>query len=705
MADKQNRLAREKSPYLLQHATNPVDWFPWGADPLRVAAEKKRPLFVSIGYSTCHWCHVMAHESFADSEIAALLNRWFISVKVDREERPDVDQLYMAATIAMNGHGGWPLSVFLLPDGRPFYCATYIPPHSMPGRMGFKELLLQLHQIWGNDRAALEAAADSVLEAIQPVAPKPGVVSGETSAAKAFQAFKQAFDSVWGGFGKAPKFPRPAVLRFLMHYSYYAGEKSALDMALTTLRKMADGGMYDQVGGGFHRYSVDHQWRIPHFEKMLYDQAQLVQALLDALCAATDPYCAEIADQTLAYTLRAMTGPEQAFYSAEDADSDDPYESGRSGEGCFYLWTEEELVKSIGAAAANVFNYVYGVEFDGNALHDPHGEFTNRNVLYRKHSLVGAAEHFNITVDKVVATLQQATAKLFAIREKRSHPHLDDKIITSWNGMMIGAMARGGAILGNGRYIKAAQKAANFLKSTLYQADTAQLYRRFRDGEAAIKGQLDDYVQLVAGVIELYKVVQQPELLEWALELTVRQVELFWDSDQGCFFDSAEDPTLVARLYADYDGAEPAANSVALMNLLVLGMLTGRKQWLRMAEQIMACFSERMQTSPTALPLMQQAALVARDTILFSVVIGEPDNSQTQEMMHMIHQLPAHTCFPLLAENGPNQQWLACHVECIRILPPPVSGTTFAIVSDGKKCSEPISSCAELKERLLAGLE
>jgi uncharacterized protein YyaL (SSP411 family) len=358
LADKPNRLAREKSPYLLQHAANPVDWYPWGENPFRVAAEKDRPLFVSIGYSTCHWCHVMAGESFTDSDTVALLNRWFVSVKVDREERPDVDQLYMAAIMTMNGHGGWPLSVFLLPDGRPFYCATYIPPDSMPGRIGFTDLLKQLHQVWVNDRGALEAVANSVLEAIQPVVSKPvAVVPVETSAAATFQAFKHAFDPVWGGFGQAPKFPRPVVLRFLMHYFHYAKERSSLDIALTTLRKMAGGGVYDQVGGGFHRYSVDHQWRIPHFEKMLYDQAQLVQALLDALCATAEPFFAEIADQTLGYTLWALRGSEKAFYSAEDADSKDPYKEGRSGDGCFYLWIEEELVKSTGAAAANVFNY------------------------------------------------------------------------------------------------------------------------------------------------------------------------------------------------------------------------------------------------------------------------------------------------------------------------------------------------------------
>ncbi len=657
MGEKTNRLISEKSPYLLQHAFNPVDWYPWGEEAFALAKKEDKPIFLSIGYSTCHWCHVMAHESFEQSEIAAILNKWFVCIKVDREERPDIDQMYMAATQAMNGSGGWPMSVFLFPDGRPFWAATYIPPVGMHGQPGFPDILAAVHSAWLNRRDELESSAAGLIRALAGGNDMAPAAVRDTAAEQAFSSLVDSFDSRYGGFGGAPKFPRPVVLSFLFHYWHATGIDQARDMGLATLRTMARGGMNDQLGGGFHRYSVDGQWRVPHFEKMLYDQAQLADSYLDAFQITGDKQYADTAQQVFTYVLRDMRDPAGGFYSAEDADSDDPYAPGEHGEGAYYLWTEEDIVRTVGAADANIFNYCYGIEFDGNALADPQNEFSGRNILYLQHTVRDAVGQFKQDEAVIKQALNRARQKLFVSREQRKRPHLDDKVLTAWNGQMIGALARGGAVLHDTELIRAAGKAAAFIRENLYDQETKQLQRRYRQGESGLAGQLDDYAFLTSGLIDLYQVEQDPKWLEWALELTTTQIRLFWDAKGDGFFDSLQDPTLVIRMKNDYDGAEPAANSIAAENLVRLGRLTDNKEWLQLAEKTINSFSAQINGYPQALVRMLTVRRELQEKPRQVVIAGRREAEDTQALMEAVFSVYDPGRMILLADGGDNQQY------------------------------------------------
>ncbi|PIE59680.1 MAG: thioredoxin domain-containing protein [Desulfobulbus propionicus] len=607
-----NTLQNELSPYLLQHADNPVNWYPWGDEALQLARAREMPIFLSVGYATCHWCHVMADETFVNEKAAELLNKWFVSIKVDREERPDIDQLYMDALITMQGSGGWPMSLFLFPDGKPFFAATYIPLEDRFGRSGFIQLLETIHQAWEYRRDELAKTADKVFSLMKPVPRQPldDQHAFQTVHATA-DSFAASYDQINAGFGGAPKFPRPVVLRFLFSYGEDTNEKKYTEMAVTTLLKMVCGGIYDQIGGGFHRYSVDAQWHVPHFEKMLYDQAQLVQACTDAYELTGDSLFSDTIHQTLQYVLTKMTAADGGFFSAEDADSEDPYTPGRRGEGCYYLWTSDDLVRILGDDQAAFFSSIYGVVPEGNVAHDPHLEFAGKNILLRKGEVAEVARHFQYSLEEAEKMLSQAVQKLREARERRQAPFTDDKIVTAWNGMMIGAMARAGGVLACTSYINAAISATTFVREKLYDDVTGLLRRRCRNGRAGLAGQLDDYVQLVSGLVELYKVSEEPHLLEWALVLTEKTKELFWEESQGCFFDSVDDKTLLLRRYATFDGAEPAANSQAAMNLLVLAPFAARgAEHLGMVDRILRFFSRKNQAEPTAMPLMQQVRLI-----------------------------------------------------------------------------------------------
>ena len=699
MTEKPNHLINEKSPYLLQHAYNPVEWYPWGDEPFTRAKKEDKPIFLSIGYSTCHWCHVMAHESFENKKIAALLNRYFVCIKVDREERPDVDQMYMAATMAMNGSGGWPMSVFLLPDGRPFYAATYIPAKGMYGRPGFPEIIDAIHKAWQGRRDELEASASKLINALEEQhqvsasAIKPDVDD------RAFSQLSSEYDAVHGGFGSAPKFPRPVLFNFLLQYYHKTGNKHALNMTLTTLTAMAGGGMYDQLGGGFHRYSVDGQWRIPHFEKMLYDQAQLLHSYLDAYQITGDNRYAEVARSIVCYVLRVMHDPRGGFYSAEDADSEDPYAPGKHGEGAFYLWTEKDIVTTLGTRAANIFNFCYGVEFDGNALQDPQHEFTGRNILYRARTDEEAADHFSISVAEVSASLEKSRAILLAKRAQRVRPHLDDKIITAWNGLMIGALARAGAILDDPKMTSASAQAAQFIRSTLYDPATGLLKRRYRDGEAAHTGQLDDYAFLVAGLLDLYQVRQEPQLLSWAMDLTAKSITLFRDDKGGGFFDSVVDERVPIRMKADYDGAEPASNSVAAMNLLRLGRLTGNEDWLALAQKTLDAFSNRINSIPQAVPQMLCAVMLLQEKPEQVVIAGNRDTADTMAMEAEVWRHFNPNRVVLLADGGDNQNMLAKMLPFMQSVTMK-DGRATAYVCRDFTCRLPVTSVKDLADRL-----
>ncbi len=707
-----NRLARERSPYLLQHAGNPVDWYPWGEEAFERARREDKPIFLSIGYSTCHWCHVMEHESFENSAIAELLNRDFVSIKVDREERPDVDRVYMSFVQATTGSGGWPMSVFLTPDLKPFYGGTYFPPASRWGRPGFGDLLGELVRVWKEERPKVDAAAAELLNRLRSVTGADGASRAESQVASAealdvaVEQFQMAFDTRRGGFGDAPKFPRPSELLFLLseHARRNAsGTRMAapLLMASETLRAMALGGMRDHVGGGFHRYSVDGEWRVPHFEKMLYDQAQLVLAYLEAAQATGDDFHAAVAEDTLGYVRRDMTDAAGGFYSAEDADSIPPEHAGdpaaRKSEGAFYIWSDAEIAALLGDDA-DVARRRFGIEADGNAPQDPQGEFTGKNLLYTAQSIEDVAARSGRTIDEVLAALARIRDRLFTARAARPRPHLDDKILTAWNGLMIAAFARAARVL-EGRpaargYLECARSAAGFIKQRLWTS--AGLLRRFRDGEAAIAAYAEDYAYLIWGLLELFQAGGGAAWLEWALALQRQQDERFWDEKEAGWFSTAgDDPTVLLRLKEDYDGAEPAASSVAALNALKLAYMTGDDSLRRKAERTLGRYGPRAGAAGRQIPMMMCALSAWHAGYSQVVIVGAEASLLKQELAR--HYLPFAIVIPFLP--GEDQDAVA------RLLPFTASMTTrgaaaAAYVCRDFACQQPVTTAGDFARQL-----
>ena len=607
-----NRLASEKSPYLLQHASNPVDWYPWGEEAFAAARREDRPIFLSIGYATCHWCHVMEHESFEDAAIARVLNARFVPIKVDREERPDVDRVYMLFVQATTGSGGWPMSVWLTPGLQPFYGGTYFPPDGRYGRPGFAAVLDEISRAWQENRDGVVRSAAGLTERLRGFAaagpPQQAAVPGPEALEAAVREFESSFDSRRGGFGGAPKFPRPAELFFLLRESRRTRHAAALDMVVRTLRAMADGGMRDHVGGGFHRYSVDADWRVPHFEKMLYDQAQLTLAYLEAYQAAGDPDLAAVAHDTLRYVSREMTDPGGGFYSAEDADSLPPEDAARPGarasEGAFYLWSANEIHSLLGDDAP-LARARFGIEPHGNAPFDPHGEFTGRNLLYLAAPAGQVALDHGLETDDAEGRLERARQAMYEARARRPRPLRDDKILTAWNGLMIAAFARAFRVLRHAAHLESARRAASFLRDTMWHSASRTLFRRYREGDVAIEGYAEDYACIVWGVLELFQADGDPAWLEWAMELQRRQDELFWDDGAGGWYaTTGEDPSVIVRMKEDYDGAEPSATSVALLNLIVLAHLTGNTTWRARVERTFQGAAARITGSGRSVPMM-----------------------------------------------------------------------------------------------------
>jgi uncharacterized protein len=701
-----NRLTNEKSPYLLQHAHNPVDWYAWGPEAFEKARREDKPIFLSIGYSTCHWCHVMERESFEDEQTAELLNRDFVPIKVDREERPDVDRIYMTFVQATTGGGGWPMSVWLTPELQPFYGGTYFPPENRWGHPGFGSVLRRIASAWRTERQQIMNSARDVVDQLRSsvavAAARPGgPVLDTTVADSGFFAFRRTFDTRLGGFGGAPKFPRPSIHNFLLRYYARTKQQEALDMVLLTLREMAKGGMNDQLGGGFHRYSVDERWFVPHFEKMLYDQAQLAISYLEAFEITDDPVFAEAARSIFDYVLRDMTGPEGAFYSAEDADSViDPAQPKVKGEGAFYLWTAEEIRERIGETAAEWFGYRCGVETRGNVAHDPHGEFTGKNILYQAHTLEETAAHFGRDLEEVRAALVPARQVLFKARSHRIRPHLDDKILTGWNGLMISAFALGGAVFDDSRYAEAARRAAECVSARMYDSRTGILLRRYREGDAAIPGFLDDYALFTQGLLDLYEAQFDRRHLDLALRLTEKQRELFEDLQQGGFYSSGEgDRSLVLRVKEDYDGAEPSGNSVAAMNLLRLAQITGRAEFRQSAERVMAAFGSRLSAAPMALPQM----LVAYEFLLSDarqiVIAGERGDPDTNRLLHTVYTRFVPNRVVLLVDSEETRAALAKGAPALSAMTR-LDGRATAYVCRNYTCQLPVSDAGELAKLL-----
>lgn len=638
-----NRLAREHSPYLLQHANNPVDWYPWGAEAFEAARTSGKPIFLSIGYATCHWCHVMERESFENEGVARVLNEHFISIKVDREERPDVDRVYMTFVQATTGSGGWPMSVWLTPELQPFFGGTYFPPAAQWGRPGFVDVLGEINRAWRDDRVKVVKSAAEILERLAVMARGQDERrdAGEAALTKTFQQFQQTFDTRRGGFGDAPKFPRPSELLFLLREYARTGNEQGRAMVVQTLRAMALGGMRDHIGGGFHRYSVDGDWRVPHFEKMLYDQAQIVLACLEAAQAADDPFFAQIAEDTLLYVRRDMTDARGGFYSAEDADSVPPnHEIPKSPdhqihkvEGAFYVWTAAEVVKLLGEDAPP-FVGRYGVLPNGNAPFDPQHEFVNKNLLYTALSIADIAKGINKTPIEVAESLMRSRQVLFDVREQRPRPQLDDKVLTAWNGLMIAAFARASRVLDpSDVHLQSAITAASFIHDAMWNAESKTLLRRYRAGDAAIEAYAEDYSYLIFGVLELFQASGDPQWLAWARVLQERQDELFWDAENGGWFSTTgADPSVLVRMKEDYDGAEPSPTAVSAMNLLTLSHLTGASAYANRAADAIASFGGRLEDMGRAVPFMAAALSTSVAGGEQIVILGHRESADTRAM-------------------------------------------------------------------------
>jgi uncharacterized protein YyaL (SSP411 family) len=738
-----NRLAREKSPYLLQHAHNPVDWFAWSDEAFEKARVESRPIFLSIGYSTCHWCHVMERESFEDEKIAAFLNPHFVSIKVDREERPDVDKIYMAFVQATTGSGGWPLNVFLTPELKPFFGGTYFPPDNHSGRPGFLQLLRQIHQVWQTRRGEIAGSADEIharLEAASTNANAGDLLPTHEALKYAGDSFKRMFDPRHGGFGGAPKFPQPGMPSLLLRCARRFHDDEAARMVLHTCDRMAAGGIHDQLGGGFARYSVDAGWLVPHFEKMLYDNAQLVNLYLDAhlvsegrvtqapdasggkslgLAELVPPKGTEyaaIARDILDYVLRDMTHPDGGFYSAEDADSE-------GHEGKFYCWTRAELEKLLAPDEFKAAVRYFGITEPGNFTDHSHPTpLPNQNVLSVVEPLPGRDALPRVPVPQSgigptdVELLASAKKKMFDARSRRVRPHLDDKILASWNGLMLGAMARAYAVLGDEKYRASAEKNLAFIQEKLWEAPrgragsplpadgtrgndgahgvtrpTGTLYHRWRDGERDNIQLLEAYAFQLSGVIDLYEATLEPKHLDFAIALAEAMIAKFHDAENGGFWQSAGGAKdLILRVKDDYDSAEPSGNSVATLALLKLAAITGREDFKKPAEATLRLFAHRLQNFPQAMPFMLHALDFWLEEPRRVVIAGDPHDAKARELLRAAHSV-----------YQPNKVVLGnagAVEEFARTLP--AKNGPVVYLCTGNSCQPPTQDAAKVREML-----
>lgn len=587
-----NKLIFEKSPYLLQHAYNPIDWYPWGEEAFEKARRENKPIFLSIGYSTCHWCHVMEEESFDDPEVARLMNDAFVSIKVDREERTDIDSIYMTVCQMLTGSGGWPLTILMTPDKKPFFAGTYFPKENRFGRIGMLELVPQIKEVWTQHYDEVVDSVNQVTEALRRAAV---TVSGKEINEAALKAtyiqLSQGFDEEYGGFGTAQKFPSSHSLFFLLRYWRRTGNERALEIVERTLQAMQHGGVYDHIGFGFHRYATDRGWLVPHFEKMLYDQALIVMAYIEAYQATRKEEFADTAREIFTYILRDMTAPSGGFYSAEDADSE-------GEEGKFYLWTEEEIKKSLSEEEAEFALKIFNVQKDGNFTEEITGHKTGKNILHLRKSLKEIAIDLKIDKQEVKRRLEEMRKKLFVFREKRIHPYKDDKILTDWNGLMIAALAKGAQVFDEPKYAEAAKNAVNFILKNLMRGD-GRLLHRYREGQAAVPGNVNDYAFLIWGLIELYEATFEVRYLQNALDLSNGLIKHFWDEKEGGLYFTADDSEeLLIRWKEVYDGAIPSGNSVAVLNFMRLSRMTGNHEFEEKAMQIEKAFSKNILQSP-----------------------------------------------------------------------------------------------------------
>lgn len=634
--NNQNRLVNESSPYLLQHADNPVDWHPWGEEAFAKAQREDKPVLVSIGYATCHWCHVMAHESFEDDEIASLMNEAFVNIKVDREERPDIDNTYMLVCQMLTGSGGWPLNVFLTPEKKPFYAATYIPKRGRHGRPGMRELIPWISKLWNNKREKITASSNEIISAFQK---SNSFESGERLSAdvldKAYQQYKQQFDKQHGGFSPSPKFPSPHNLMFLLRFAKKNENPEALKMVSKTLTQMRRGGIFDHIGLGFHRYSTDREWLVPHFEKMLYDQAMLMIAYTEAWQMTGTALFQQTANEIAQYVLRNMQDSTGGFYSAEDADTE-------GEEGKFYIWSISEIREILPPAEAELAIGIFNLTEKGNYKDEATGQRTGKNIPHLQKPIDELARERNMKKGQLETTLESIREKLLDARQERVHPLLDDKILTDWNGLMIAALAKAGKAFKKETYITEAEKCWTFISSHMLKENN-NLKHRFRNGDVAINAHADDFAFLIWGLIELYEATFKSKLLQKAVSLQEQFNDQFWDDNNGGFYFTAESAEeLLGRKKEIHDSALPSSNSVAMMNLLRLGRMTGNTRWEEMADQANKLFSSDIRNAPTGFGFALQSVDFAISSSQEIVITGYKDKEDTQTMLQALndHFLP-----------------------------------------------------------------
>jgi hypothetical protein len=693
-----NALIHEKSPYLLQHAHNPVNWMPWGDAAFEKARAEDKPILLSSGYSTCHWCHVMEHESFENEETAAVMNDNFVCIKLDREERPDIDLIYMTYVQAASGHGGWPLNVFLTTELKPFYGGTYYPPETK-GRIGWKDLLKEISKIWKEDHAGvMERARTSIAklqEHIESEHGDKGEAQLTASLDKAYNDLSGSFDYHEGGFSSAPKFPRPSILSLLfrLHLHFKGHDQSqsdwALEMALRTLRAMANGGMRDHLGGGFHRYSVDGYWHVPHYEKMLYDQAQLLSAYVEGWQLSEAEFHAQIAKQIVAYVKRDLTHPDGGFYSAEDADSFATAESEKKTEGAFYVWTAAEIDELLGKREGSIFRYAYGARKDGNARHesDPHGELKGLNTLFRAFTAKKTAEYFKMETEEVEALIVKGREILLAARNKRPRPHLDDKIITAWNGLMIAGLARAGAVFDDADTIAIAERAAQFIHDKVCTEPGKGLRRSWRDGEAKVEAFAIDYACLIHGLIELHQATLDERWLKWALAMQSEMDARCWDAEHGGWFSTHTDsPNTIMRMKEDYDGAEPSPNSLGSYNLVRLALLTENEVFNTRAKTVLTLFHTGLTGSPSSVPMMTMAFEWQSKIGQHIALAGNRSSEEFKALLKALHQRFLPHAVVLHADDSSAMK--------------PVNGKAAAYVCSGQTCKPPVTTADDLVKLL-----
>lgn len=684
-----NRLAREKSPYLLQHATNPVSWFPWGEEAFAKARSEDKPVFLSIGYSTCHWCHVMAHESFEDADVAALMNETFINIKVDREERPDIDNTYMTVCQLITGQGGWPLTLILTPEKKPFYAATYLPKHSLPNRIGMLDFVPAIAGAWKNERSRVEETAQRISDGFRKT-----LDLGRSRTSVSPEIIEQTvnqlsarFDPEHGGFGQAPKFPSPHNILFLLNHYQITGSANSLSMAESTLTGMRQGGIWDHIGFGFHRYSTDAEWLVPHFEKMLHDQALLLLAYAEAWNVTGKPFYMQTAIEISSYVHNRLTSPGGGFYSAEDADSE-------GEEGKFYLWSTDEIRETVSQDEADLFMETYHFEEEGNFHEEATGRKTGKNIPHRIPSGSGGSGY--PLTDSVSDKLRSALDTLRTTRNKRVPPFLDDKILTDWNSLMIAALARAGTVCNEPDFIRTAEKAWNHIHDHCFEYGF--LKHMSKEGDAGINGMADDYAFLVWGLIELYQATLKPVFLESAIQLQNRMDQLFYDDEHGgYYFTSRESEQLMGRQKEIYDGAIPSSNSVSVRNNYYLSALTGSASHMNRALQILTAFSEQIEDAPAGYVFALDAFQLLNAERAEIVITAAASDAQAEEMADLCrNEMPPGSVILLLTEqNQALLQTLAPFTKNFKI-----SETPAVYICKNYSCKRPVTTAEEVVQTL-----